>query len=95
MYLMITEGIAQYAPDSKPCFMPHIAKSLDEAIKMVNTNTEAQKKLEEHVTVDTYDCVKEHISMCDEYFRFYNIIYATYTLNTVSNYLTKRFVIEI
>ena len=95
MYLVITEGINQNNPNSKPCFIPHTFRTLDEAIKNINDMTEGQKYIEEHVTIDTYDCINEHISMVDEYFRFYDVLYATYTVNTVSNFLTKRFVIEI
>ena len=95
MYLLVHEGISQNGDFNKPVFTINCFESLDNAINTINENVEAQKRLEQHVKIDTYDCIKEHIHMTDEYFKFYNIIYATYVLNEISNYLSKRFIIEV
>lgn len=95
MYLLIHEGISQNGDFNKPVFLLSYFESLDNAINAINENVEAQKRLEQHVKIETYDCIKEHIHMTDEYFRFYDIIYATYVLNEISNYLSKRFIIEV
>lgn len=95
MYLVINEGINLNDDNYKPVFLLSYFESLENAINSINEDVESQKRLEQHVKIDTYDCIKEHIQMTDEYFKFYNVLYVAHVVNKISNYLTKRFVIEV